>query len=388
MVSRRWIVGAAVVAAVTVALAGCGLGKSGNNGKSGSTKSPQATKVEFTPADKTTEVPVSAEIEVKGVPASNVELRSDKGPVLGAARPDGTSWVPASPLNFNTTYTVKVGTQTSTFTTMSTPAERVNVHVYISDNAVYGQGMPIVMEFKDYQVPPEQRAAVEKRLFVTSDPPQLGAWHWFSGNHLEYRPKDYWQPGTKVNVRYGLGGLPLGNNKFGQYDVTSVFTIDKDKRELLVDNVTKTMTATVNGQAIKSMPVSLGEPKNPSFYGNMVIMEKLAKTVFDSSTYGVPASSPGGYRTDVEWAQRMTWDGQFIHSAPWSVADQGQRNVSHGCVNVSPTNAKWTFDFTKVGDPIIVKGTEQPLQPGNGWTAWDLSWDDFLKGSALPPPVV
>jgi lipoprotein-anchoring transpeptidase ErfK/SrfK len=85
---------------------------------------------------------------------------------------------------------------------------------------------------------------------------------------------------------------------------------------------------------------------------------------------------------NIEWAQRITWGGQFIHSAPWSVWDQGQTNVSHGCVNLSPDNAEWLFDRTKVGDPITVTGTEHKLDAGDGWTVWNISWDDYLKGAS------
>jgi lipoprotein-anchoring transpeptidase ErfK/SrfK len=115
----------------------------------------------------------------------------------------------------------------------------------------------------------------------------------------------------------------------------------------------------------------------------MVIIERLDKTVFDSSTYGTPVNSPDGYRTDIQFAERLTWDGQFIHAAPWSVADQGRRNVSHGCVNVSPENGQWVYNWVKIGDPVVVKGTERQVNAGNGWTAWNMSWDEFVKGSAL-----
>ena len=77
---------------------------------------------------------------------------------------------------------------------------------------------------------------------------------------------------------------------------------------------------------------------------------------FDSTTFGIPSDSPGGYRTKVYWPERLTWDGQYIHAAPWSVADQGHRNVSHGCVNVSDDNAQWLFGITHLGHPVIVIG--------------------------------
>jgi hypothetical protein len=36
-----------------------------------------------------------------------------------------------------------------------------------------------------------------------------------------------------------------------------------------------------------------------------------------------------------------------------------------------------------MGDPITVNGTGSPLQNGNGWTDWNMSYDQFKQGSAL-----
>ena len=96
-----------------------------------------------------------------------------------------------------------------------------------------------------------------------------------------------------------------------------------------------------------------------------------------------------GYRTEIDYAQRLTWGGEFIHAAPWSEGVQGRTNVSHGCVNVSMKEGNWLFANTRIGDPITVKGTERKLQNGNGWTDWNMSWDEYVKGSALPyePPA-
>jgi hypothetical protein len=51
---------------------------------------------------------------------------------------------------------------------------------------------------------------------------------------------------------------------------------------------------------------------------------------------------------------------------------------------VSPANAKWLFELTRIGDPVTVKGTSRKLAPGNGFTAWRVDWDEYIKGSALP----
>src|SRR5690606_40226744 len=134
-----------------------------------------------------------------------------------------------------------------------------------------------------------------------------------------------------------------------------------------VDNATKQLSFYSDGDLVRTMPVSLGKPSTPSASGTMVIMSKERTTVFDTFAELGPVE---GYRIDIEYAMRLTWGGEFIHAAPWSVADQGVRNVSHGCVNLSTDNARWLFERAKIGDPVIVKGTERRVEHGKGWPAW------------------
>ena len=399
--SRRAVLGATAGALALTGLAACSKDGDSNTPGAIQSQSPAGPPVALEPAANSTGLPVSSEIvaTVEGGEVMAVTLTSADGKTVdGKFRPDKSSWVPNDPLEYTTTYTATVTakgetggetTATTTFTTMESPKKRVGATLWNADDAVYGVAMPIMVAFKDgYKIDEDNRAAIEKRLFVESEPHQMGAWRWASGNQLEYRPKEYWQPGTKIKVRVGFGGHPFGDGDFGAVDITGEFSITDVKRELIVENKDKTMKAYEDGEEKKSMPVSLGKASRPSFWGTMIIMEKLRKTVFDSSTYGLPTDDPEGYRTDIEFAERMTWDGQFIHSAPWSVNDQGKRNVSHGCVNVSRANAEWVYNWTEIGDPIEVKDTEQEVADGNGWTCWNMSWEDFLKKSALPPPTV
>ncbi len=260
---RGRIAAVAAVVAVTATTAACSSAPTTHwSGRGGSTPTQSSVAVTVTPADRAVDVPVSAEISAKpgaGVHVTGVALSEGGKDVRGAMRPDGSSWVPDEPLDFTSTYTVTVSatdakgkraTKTTTFTTMASPGNRVGAHLYLTDGATYGQAMPIVFEFRGYSVAEADRAAVERRLFVASDPPQIGAWHWFGGSHLEYRPKEYWQPGSKVVVRLGLGGLPLGGGHYGQYDITSNFVVDSHRREIRVVNATKSMTAYDNGVAV------------------------------------------------------------------------------------------------------------------------------------------
>jgi L,D-transpeptidase catalytic domain len=59
----------------------------------------------------------------------------------------------------------------------------------------------------------------------------------------------------------------------------------------------------------------------------------------------------------VNWATQISYSGIYVHSAPWSVGSQGYTNTSHGCLNVSPSNAVWFYDNTKRGDIVEVLNT-------------------------------
>ncbi|GAA0491050.1 hypothetical protein Ade02nite_23140 [Paractinoplanes deccanensis] len=347
-----------------------------------------------TPAAGKANVPVSTEIglKVSGGKVSTVTLKDAAGKaVSGTLRADGSSWVPSAPLKAKQTYVASVTattdggqskTATTKFTTMGAPAKKTGTGLYLFDGKTYGVAMPVVVEFSP-GIKKADRAAVERRMFVSTSPAQPGVWSWTaSGTQAYYRAPEFWKPGTTLKVRIAVGGLPTGSGRYGDRDRSATAKIGRDF-EMKVDNASKKMTVLQDGKVVKTMPVSLGKKSTPSSSGTMVVMDKLAETVFDTTAELGPEE---GYRTEIQYAQRLTWSGQYIHSAPWSVNSQGRRNVSHGCVNVSPGNARWLFENTLIGDPVTVKGTEDKLDYGNGWTPWNVSWDEFTKGSALPVP--
>jgi lipoprotein-anchoring transpeptidase ErfK/SrfK len=331
------------------------------------------------PANGATDVPAAAEVVLAGADASTKVVLADASgtQVQGALRPDRSSWVPAEPLKYGASYTATVGGTKVSFSTMKKPENTIRVSTPLEDGAVYGVAMPLVVRFGT-DIPKDQRAAVERRLFVTSVPDQPGVWSWFSGTEVHYRTKDYWQENTKFTLRVATGGLPMGDGAYGADDLTIQASIG-NKVEMFTDNASKTMTVKVQDQVVKTIPVSLGKPSKPSSSGHMVVMTKNQSELF-------VGTDPGdSYRETVYWTQRLTIDGQYIHAAPWSVGSQGRSNVSHGCTNMSTENAKWLFGITHVGDPVTVTGTEAKLQWGDGYTDWDRSFDQYGQGSALPP---
>jgi lipoprotein-anchoring transpeptidase ErfK/SrfK len=355
------------------------------------------------PTDGATGVPTSAELEftLEGTNTAEVTFTDAAGgPIAGEMRDDGSSWVPGQQLSYSTQYTATItatksdGTSaqaTTTFTTMDPPAQTARIQSYNGDNVTYGAAMPIVIRF-DTIVPESARAAIQRRMFVQSNPPQEGTWHWMSsryhdlGSEVHFRPKAYWLPGTTVHARIATGGMPWGyEGLYGGNDLTLDFSIG-DTQVMEVDNATKQMVFTRNGQVINTIPVSLGKPSTPSSYGHSMILSEHENYTFDTRReLGVGQ----GYVTDVKYAERLTTGGEFIHAAPWSVNQQGNTNVSHGCVNMSTDNARWIYDNANVGDPVIIKGTEVPLEWGNGFTDWNISWEEYVLGSAIPyvPPA-
>ncbi|HEX5993523.1 MAG TPA: Ig-like domain-containing protein [Jiangellales bacterium] len=367
-------------------------------------ETPDPPKVNLVgPLDGATGVPTSAELEftLEGTNAAEVTLTDAAGtPIAGEMRDDGSSWLPGEQLAYSTQYTATItatksdgssAQATATFTTMDPPAQTARIQSYNGDQVTYGVGMPVIIRF-DTLVPDSARAAIQRRMFVESNPPQEGVWHWMSsryhdlGSEVHFRPKEYWQPGTTIHVRIATGGMPWGyEGLYGGNDLTLDFSIG-DALIMDVDNATKQMVVTRNGQVVNTIPVSLGKPSTPSSFGQTLIMSKHAEFTFDTRR---ELGNREGYVTDVEFAEQLTTGGEFIHAAPWSVNQQGNTNVSHGCVNMSTDNARWIYENVNVGDPVITRGTEVPLEWGNGFTDWNISWEEYLLGSAIPyaPPT-
>ncbi|WIM97476.1 Ig-like domain-containing protein [Actinoplanes oblitus] len=318
---------------------------------------------------------------------TTVKVTDSKGDeVKGTVDKDKHVWHPSESMDWGSKYTVTVttpetegknNTVSSTFTTMKKPANLVRVTSFLGDNNTVGVGMPLIIKF-GRSIPEKYRADVERKMVVTATPAQEGTWRWISPTEVHYRPKVYWKAYSKVFYKVQLKGVKMGDGWYGRSDLTVDMKIGRSF-VMTVSNKTKKMTVKQDGKTINTIPVSLGKPSTPSSSGTMVVIEKKEHTVFDTTD----TDPKGGYRTDIDFAQRITWSGQFIHAAPWSEGVQGRANVSHGCVNVSEAMGAWLFKRTMMGDVITVSGTEEKLKNGNGWTDWNMSYEEYKKGSYL-----
>ena len=227
------------------------------------------------------------------------------------------------------------------------------------------------------------RAAVERALSVQTSIPVEGAWRWFSAKEVHYRPKTYWPAGTHVTVTFRLAGLDAGGGIWGDHDRTYAFDITPNALVSTVDITAHTMTVRQDGAVLRVIPVTTGKDGYLTRGGTKVVIAKERTRLMDSTTVDIPPDSPDAYHLLVEYAMRLTWSGEFVHAAPWSVSHQGHENVSHGCTGMSTANAAWFYSITHIGDVVRYTHSTRELEPGNGYTDWNLSWAQWTAGSAL-----
>lgn len=346
-------------------------------------------KLAATVTDGAVGIPVDQPITVtaQGGVLGQVSMIDDEGEAVpGELSPDGLSWSATEPLNYNKRYTITarsfglggIATESISFKSHS-PANLTMPYLSPSDGQVVGVGQPIAVRF-DENIP--DRAAAQKAITVTTDPPVQGAFYWLSNREVRWRPQEFWEPGTTVTVKVDTFGVDLGEGLYGQENLSSSFTIG-DRLIATADDDTKMLTIRRNGEVVKTMPTSMGKDSTPTNNGIFTIGDRYQHLIMDSSTYGVPSNSPNGYRLEVDWATQMSYSGIYVHSAPWSVGAQGSENTSHGCLNVSPENAQWFYNNTKRGDVVEVRGTVGSVLSGvEGLGDWNIPWEQWKAGNA------
>ncbi|MGW7823270.1 L,D-transpeptidase [Streptomyces puniciscabiei] len=395
--------GAALAAAVTSAalLAGCSFGGLGPLGLDGAPGRPPAPEdvIHVTPDDDSKAVRPGERLRVR-VPGGRLRkvtvVRSQDAqdsPVPGHISADGMTWRPDQDrLALAAQYTVDVVAQDAdgrrsarhtTFTTL-VPDERFIGYVTPENRAVVGTGMIVSLRFSRKIT---DRAAVERAVRVSAQPPVEIRPHWFGTSRLDFRPEQYWKPGTQVTVDLNLRDVQGAHGVYGLQDKTFAFTIGRSQISL-VDAARHTMQVRRDGRLLATVPITAGAPRNPTYNGRMVVMDMLEVTRMNGRTVGFG----GEYDIpDVPHAMKLTDSGTFVHGNYWSPDAPGHANVSHGCVGLrdvkggsSATPAGWFFDRSLVGDVIeVVNSREKTVAPDNGLGGWNMTWQEWKAGSAV-----
>ncbi|MFD9406465.1 Ig-like domain-containing protein [Streptomyces sp. NPDC059989] len=316
--------------------------------------------------------------------------------LAGELGPDGANWLNTEPLRAGETYTVQVGAQdaagtpvgvTMAFRTAAPAAAGGRLTAEFGPRpGTYGAG-EIVTADLSRPVPAADllaRARVEQALQVTSEPHVEGAWHWVDDSTLHYRPRTYWPAHTVVSVRSGLDGVEVGEQGYGGPSDGTEFTVG-DRIEAVTDSAAHEMTVRRNGRIIRTIPVTTGKAGFRTRSGIKVVLRKEPKVRMRGDSVGIKRGTSEFYDLPVLWATRVTWSGEYIHAAPWSVEAQGEENVSHGCTGMSTQDAAWFFDTVREGDivEVVNSGGERMAPFDNGFGDWNMDWRSWRAGSAL-----
>jgi lipoprotein-anchoring transpeptidase ErfK/SrfK len=393
------LVGLVTVAALT---AGC-TSTGGNQAASQGGDEPSASSAPSSSAPPQSAATVATNVARTGVAVDKVvKLTAAKGTfesvtVRGAGKKlagdlsaDKTSWTSQARLEPGTRYRVNTtavdaeglkATERSSFTTQALSLEQQTYPSFVPlSGETVGVGMPVIVHF---DVAVADKASIEKHLKVTNTSGQKGAWHWISDNEVHWRPVTYWKPGTDVTVTADVNSIPAGNGVYGQLSRTSTFHVG-DSVISRVNAQTHQMKTFINGKLARVTPITTGKPGFTTRSGVKVIIEKFRHKRMNSETVGINRNSPDAYDIDdVEYAMRVTYSGEFLHAAPWSVGSQGHDNVSHGCTGMSTANAAWIYNISKRGDVVEYTGTDRPMTLTNGYGDWNDSFANWRSGSAL-----
>lgn len=330
---------------------------------------------------------------------ADVTVTDHKGHrVAGTVSPDGDRWTSVAPLGADGRYTARLLVERTdggprvphrARLTLRTPAaprgERLTAELG-PGRGTYGVGQPLTAELS-HPVPatdPEGRRAVERALHVSSVPRADGAWHWVGPTTLHYRPRGYWPAHATVRVRSALDGVRVTGGLYGGPSAPLTLTTGA-RIEAVTDVAAHTMTVLRDGEVVRTIPVTTGKAGYRTRSGVKVVLGKEATVRMRGDSIGIARGSGDFYDLKVRWATRVTWSGEYLHAAPWSLDAQGSENVSHGCTGMSTEDAAWLFATVREGDVVrVVNGYGERMTPfDNGYGDWNLSWPEWRRGSAL-----
>ncbi|WP_189303472.1 L,D-transpeptidase [Streptomyces albospinus] len=357
--------------------------------------------IDIVPGDGATDVGTGGtKVTVSGGKLTDVTMTTAHGgrTVAGTLSADGTSWRPKQALAHSTTYKItaqaadaqgRKAVANSTFSTGS-PANMFLGHFTPEDGSTVGVGMPVSINFDK---PVKNRHAVQSAIGVAASSNQQVVGHWFGDRRLDFRPKDYWKPNSQVTVKLGLAGVAASPGVHGVQNKTVRFTVGHSQVST-VDTKSHMMTVVRDGKVIRTIPISSGDKDHATYNGQMVIAEKYLQTRMNGATVGLTKKDGKGEYDipDVPHAMRLSNSGTFIHGNYWAQGVFGKVNSSHGCIGLQDvqgakepsTDGAWFFANSQLGDVVkVINSPDRTIQPDNGLNGWNMSWTQWVAGSAV-----
>ncbi|UQA91689.1 L,D-transpeptidase family protein [Streptomyces halobius] len=342
---------------------------------------------------KTVQAGDKLKVTARGGVLTDVTVTDPMGRLLpGGLGDGGTVWTSSAKTTPDTKYSVVARTKNArggTFdvkeSLITAKADKLNKLVLNpgSQGATVGIAQPIMITF---DFPVTDKAAVENHLKVTTSNHTTGSWGWVKDHsgkdRIDWRPKEYWKPGTTVTLRAELNGVDSGGGRYFAKDYDLTFGIGRSQ-VVKVDLDAKRLSFVENGEKIRSIPVSAGKPdaEHATWTGTFPLMAKEGTITMNSKTVGL--GEP--YDKTVRDAMKLTDSGTYAHAAPWNASDMGRINASSGCIGMTDSDADWLYGKIRVGDPFEITGSSVRGRAdlSNGIGDWMVDWSRWLRNSAL-----
>jgi lipoprotein-anchoring transpeptidase ErfK/SrfK len=249
-----------------------------------------------------------------------------------------------------------------------------------SDGTTVGIGMPVIAYFSKKIT--SAKALQQATTMTVNGAPATGAWYFetsaaFKGYPIEghFRPQKFWPAHATIHIGMPIKGLSAGQGL--AYDDSLTLDFSTGSADIaVVDDVSHTLHLTIDGQDKGTYPVSLGASNTRTRSGIKVIMEKGRVTRM---------SGPGYDECCVKYTQRLTYDGEYLHSAPWNVSNiEHGVDSSNGCTNLLPSDAIKLYGLLTIGDVVEYPNANGgKMQLGQGYGDWNVPWPLWLTGGLV-----
>lgn len=255
----------------------------------------------------------------------------------------------------------------------------VRIRVLNAPGATVGVGMPVQALFTARFVDARQ---LSRATTVTVNGTRVdGAWYFgpatgHPGYALEghLRPQGFWPAHATVHVSIAAHGVTGGPGYVFANGLTLNFRTGA-ANIATVDDRTHRLTLVSDGRVVARYPVSLGMQATPTLRGTKVVMSK---------GNAICLTGPGYHECGIKYTQRLTDSGEYLVSAPWHEWAIGRTDVSTGCTDLRPADARALFAALRVGDVVdFPNATGAQVRFGDGFGDWDVPWSTWLTGGAV-----
>jgi lipoprotein-anchoring transpeptidase ErfK/SrfK len=264
--------------------------------------------------------------------------------------------------------------------TTAPAATKVHIKLLNEDGSKYGVGMPVIAFFN--KKVKSAKALQDATTVTVNGTKAKGAWYFETSEYLKgypieahFRLSNYWPAHAKIHVGIPAKGLSAGTGMAYDDSLTLDFSTGPANISV-VNDATHKMTVTSDGKTYGTFNVSLGARNTPTAHGTKVIMEKGRS---------ICMSGPGYNECGVKFTQRLTYGGEYLHSAPWNVGNIARGvDSSNGCTNLTPEVAQRLYGFLRVGDVVQYPNANGPaMSLGAGYGDWNVDWGTWQTGGLV-----